>query len=133
MNIVLKRRDNEKLTISMFDWCFYLNLADAYGWKPKGTLPPENYDDDGAWHGRYDLKEGQIVSEQDAKALIEALCNATNDKAYEHRVEDVYLPLQSDLREVFSVHSMPEFDPWEILKKIKIFNSFAKGNYFCLM
>ncbi len=30
----------------MLDWIFYLNLADAYGWKPKGTLPPENYDDE---------------------------------------------------------------------------------------
>ena len=87
----------------MFNWIFYLNLADAYGWKPKGTLPPENYDDE-VWYGRYDSKEGQIVSEQDAKSLIEALYDAINDKYYEHRMEDAYLPLQSDLQEAFSVH-----------------------------
>jgi hypothetical protein len=132
MNFVLRRPDNQQLKISMLDWLFYLNFADEYGWQPEGTIPPENHDAE-AWHGRYDSKEGQTVSMQDAQALVEALGIAINDKAYEHRVENAYLPLQSDLRKLFSVRSKPEFNPWKILKQIKVFIAFAEGNEFCLM
>ena len=111
---------------------FLSEFPDEYGWQPDGTLSPEHYDD-GDWHGRYDSKEGQTVSVQDAQALIEALWSAINDKAYEHRVENTYLSLQSDLREFSSERSKPEYNPWKTLKKLKAFILFAEGNEFRLM
>ena len=132
MNIILKRTDNEELTISILDWIFYLNFADWYGWEPQGTLPPKDYNDD-EWDGRYDSNEGQIVSSGDSKALSAALNKAINDRNYEHRVEDVYLPLQSDLSKEFSIDPMGSFDPWQIFEETKAFIAFANGNEFRLM
>lgn len=132
MNIILKRADNVELPISMLDWIFYLNFADWYGWKPQGTLPPVDCEDD-TWDGRYDSKEGQLVSSGDSKALSAALNRAINDRNYEHRVEDVYLPLRSDLGEELSIDPMESFDPWQILEQIKTFISFANGNDIRLM
>jgi len=133
MNIVLKRTDNEELRISMLDWIFLLNFADWYGWKPQGTIPPKDYDDDNEWDGRYDSSECQIVSSGDSKALSAALNKAINDRDYEHRIEDVYLPLRSDLGRELSIDPMGSFDPWQILEQIKTFISFANGNEFRLM
>ena len=133
MNIVLKRTDNEELSISMLDWIFYLNFADWYGWKPQGTFPPKDCDDDDMWHGRYDSKEGQMVSSGDSKALSAALNKAIIDRDYENRVEDVYLPIQSDLGTEVSTDSMDSFDPWHMLEQIKTFISFVNGNEFRLM
>ena len=132
MNIVLKRTDNEELCISMLDWIFYLNFADCYGWKPQGALPPKDYDDN-TWHGRYDSNEGQIVSSGDSKAISDALNKAIKDRNYEHRVENVYLPIRSDLGAEFSMDPEDSFDPWHMLEQIEAFISFANGNEFQLM
>ena len=53
-------------------WAFYLNLAESYGWRPAGTLPPESATD-GQWSGWYDSSNGQHVSRNDATALAVAL------------------------------------------------------------
>ena len=133
MNVVLKRTDNDELRISILDWIFYLNFADWYGWKPQGTLPPTDYDDDNMWHGRYDSNEGQIVSSGDSKALSAALNKAINDRNYEHRVEDVYLPIRSYLGAELSIGPVDSFDPWHMLEQIKTFISFASGNEYKLI
>ena len=65
-------------------WQFMLALAERYGWQPRGTEPPEeDATEGGLWHddwdGRYVPICGQSVTEQDARALADALERALRD------------------------------------------------------
>ena len=60
-------------------WGFYLNLAQAYGWEPAGTLPPDGYAGAEPWPGEYDWNAGQSVTSEDAHALASALQQALED------------------------------------------------------
>ena len=62
-------------------WCFYLTLAEKCGWTPKGTGKPDHLGEKDEWHGAYDSNDGQIVDEEDAKALAQALERAITDPA----------------------------------------------------
>ena len=62
-------------------WCFYLILAEKCGWIPKGTGKPDHLGEMDEWHGSYEWNDGQIVSEEDAKALAQALERALADPA----------------------------------------------------
>lgn len=59
-----------------------LQLAEQHGWKPHGTLLPSLYDIDTGeeipsyeddWSGFYLSNDGQIVTDEDAAALADAL------------------------------------------------------------
>src|SRR5439155_9949269 len=52
-------------------WPKLLRLAQAYGWRPRGTTLPE--DSDGSWDRNYTSNDGQVVSSEDAAALADAL------------------------------------------------------------
>ncbi len=67
-----------KLRFSGIGWAFYLNLAESYGWRPTGTLPPEGVAA-GQWSGCYDSNDGQHVRHDDAIALAVALSSALAD------------------------------------------------------
>jgi hypothetical protein len=62
-------------------WWFYLALAEKCGWKPKGTGKPDHLGKNERWHGGYDSSDGQIVGDDDAKALGAALERALSDPA----------------------------------------------------
>ena len=62
-------------------WWFYLTLAEKCGWKPKGTGKPDHLGKKDQWHGGYDSSDGQIVDDDDAKALGAALEGALADPA----------------------------------------------------
>jgi hypothetical protein len=132
MDIILERMDKQKLKISIFDWIFFLNFAEWYGWNPKGTLPPKNSKEQETWDGRYDSNEGQVVAAQDSKCLAIALQAAIDDSIYESRLEDVYLPLFKALREKYNLKPLIEFDPFEIKNRINALISFCKNNEFYL-
>jgi hypothetical protein len=59
-------------------WALILNVGEAYGWIPAGTLPPEGETDD-EWPGNYDSSEGQLVARADAANLATALTAALAD------------------------------------------------------
>lgn len=59
-------------------WCALLDLAQANGWKPAGTLVTDLdldcvADDPATWDGSYTQNEYQIVTEDDAHNMADAL------------------------------------------------------------
>jgi hypothetical protein len=55
-------------------WHYVLNVASAFGWEPKGTAPPADFD--GEWEGRYYGNDFQFVTDEDARKLAQALYRA---------------------------------------------------------
>ena len=68
--------------ISKQSWVKALELAETYGWQPKGTCPPSNYDFpslNADWHGTYLTNECQIVQADDALSLADTLAKSLDD------------------------------------------------------
>jgi hypothetical protein len=55
-------------------WSMCLDVATAFGWKPAGTIGPD--DCDGEWGGGYFSNDYQQVTDDDARALAAALRQA---------------------------------------------------------
>jgi hypothetical protein len=74
-------RQPERLSFTVFVWDEVLKFARLYGWKPAGTLPPDEADAEerAAWGGNYVTNGGQSVSPNDARALGEALSQGLSD------------------------------------------------------
>jgi len=56
---------------AQWHWPKLLRLAQAHGWRPRGTTLPG--DSGGTWDRNYTSNDGQIVSAEDAAALADAL------------------------------------------------------------
>ena len=57
-------------------WAKALELAQLYGWQPRGTQPPQEYDFrklSADWNGTYLTNDGQLVKAEDAFWLAGAL------------------------------------------------------------
>ncbi len=85
-----------KLRFSGIGWAFYLNLAESYGWRPTGTLPPEGVAAD-QWSGCYDSNDGQHVRRDDAIALAVALSSALADPERKEEEKALAAKLTGDL------------------------------------
>jgi hypothetical protein len=77
-------------------WAFYLNLAQLYGWKPRGTLPPKGQSAD-QWPGHYDSSDGQRVGPEDALTLADALRAAVADASRPMTERDLARRLSEEL------------------------------------
>lgn len=86
-----------------------LSLAEAYGWKPKGTVLRnwESGEIDTKWDGKYFTNDGQVVIAEDASEIAKALLKAMEDipdkEASKDTPEAVSLTrplLEEDLKEV---------------------------------
>jgi hypothetical protein len=70
-----------------FGWAIILELAERYGWQPKGTLPPEEMEEDEdepqePWDpANYGSNDGQRVTAEDAAGIATALETALADPA----------------------------------------------------
>jgi hypothetical protein len=71
------------LDMTWSGWHYCFEIAHKYGWKPKGTCAPDyvigakRYTTDPAeWNGSYFVNEFQMVTDDDARALAEALRRA---------------------------------------------------------
>jgi hypothetical protein len=91
-------------------WYHCLDVACAFGWEPAGTQlpdgPPEargNPEPDWKWDGGYGSNDWQIVTDDDAKALVAAL-----DRAIEAERAGV---MTEEQRNVF--YGPPEDPFWE--------------------
>jgi len=79
-------------------WSKMLELAERYGWQPKGTQPPllemeeigvvTNGSSDGDWDGNYFTNDRQRVSPEDAASLAAALERALEDIPDHDAMED---------------------------------------------
>lgn len=123
MSIELKSSEGLEFYFSNIGWAFYLNIAIEYGWKEKGSLSPEGWK--GQWNGAYDISEGQLVSEADAKSMASALEAYLGDpnkinvaKAMAKEFEKVCIPVDVDendrefLTEYISFATKSEFRIW---------------------
>ncbi len=70
------------LSFSHREWAYLLMLAHHGGWRPAGTEAPpwegggpSAYDPErhGPWCGSYTSNEGQVVTDEDARALADGL------------------------------------------------------------
>lgn len=78
MAIELINNDGESIQIDDYAWDSVLTLAEEFGWKPMGTLPPRLEEKPEEWDSAdYYSQKGQKVTEQDAHrfgvALVKAL------------------------------------------------------------
>jgi hypothetical protein len=56
------------------NWRVCLEIAHKYGWEPKGTRAPDHVIGDPAqWDGGYGTNDFQMVTDDDARAIAEAL------------------------------------------------------------
>ena len=87
-------RQPERLGFTVFVWGEVLKFARLYGWKPAGTLPPEESDAEerAAWDGNYVTNSGQSVSPNDAWALGQALARGLPDLPEHYAPTDKTLP-----------------------------------------
>ena len=66
-------------------WREFYEIGIAFGWKPKGTLPPVDYPEE--WCGTYFSNDLQIVSAEDARAWAAAIrkfLRASDEEIPEH-------------------------------------------------
>jgi hypothetical protein len=73
MSVNLRSNRGKSFSTSAGHWAVYLNVAQYFGWKPAGTLPPDDWPQTQQWTGKYDSNDGQRVSEDDAKHLAQIL------------------------------------------------------------
>ena len=95
MSIHLRSHDGAQLNLSGGHWAVYLNVAQAFGWQPQGTLAPPQWPQGQAWAGAYDSSDGQIVSEADARALAETLNGAIRSPQIGDALFDVIEGIES--------------------------------------
>jgi hypothetical protein len=98
-------RQGEAFRFSVWEWRATLELARDFGWLPKGTLAPDDYDPDddggfstkdvvtgqrvdfdvpgdgrrGAWSGTYSTNDGQVVTDEDAASMADAIERALTE------------------------------------------------------
>ena len=94
-------------TFSRQFWAKALELAQSYGWQPRGTRPPSHLDFhelEAEWDGRYLTNDGQTVSAEDALSLAASLQRSLDDISDENLPLDwgSILQLEDDLPEWLS-------------------------------
>jgi len=81
MSIHLHNAAGNTFDLSGGHWAVYLTLAQAYGWKPRGTERPPALPASQPWSGQYASRDGQIVGDAEAKLLAQILhAAALSDK-----------------------------------------------------
>ncbi len=73
MTWVLSREDRHLIVI---EWPEFLELGEAFGWEPEGTVARQEWEDE--WDGSYVERYGQFVEKDDAHNLSRALYNAVD-------------------------------------------------------
>lgn len=76
MGMDLEGQNLRYFRFGMLGWANVLDLAQSYGWQPRGTVLKI----DNLWKGGYSTNDGQTVTEEDARAMAEALRVAVDDE-----------------------------------------------------
>ena len=76
MAIHLRSKLGKTFQTSAGHWTVYLMVAECFGWKSKGTLPPEGFPRSEQWDGNYDSSDAQRVEDSEAKELAKILHGA---------------------------------------------------------
>ena len=89
MAVVLKSKRGKTFETSDEHWSVFLNVAQRYGWQPAGTLPPPAWPRAEVWPGQYGTRDGQRVSDDDARAMALALYEAARGDGVARALRDV--------------------------------------------
>src|SRR5262249_11435627 len=78
MGMDLASEAGDDLRLNNFAWATVLELAQRYGWEPRGTLPPEGWEEaaeaEEPWESdNYGTNDGQLVTAEDAAGIADAL------------------------------------------------------------
>jgi hypothetical protein len=130
MGMDLRNSAGDEFSVGGTGWAFYLNLAERYGWKPRGTEKPTDYPPLKHWPGVYDRNEGQRVVTEDALNLASALRAASADPQLHDASAAVAAALTASIRkatgyQAFSV-DVPD-DHAEFMDRLADFA--AKGSF----
>jgi hypothetical protein len=106
MAMDLRSESGTEFRVSGTGWAFYLNLAELYGWMPKGTNRPKDYPVFKIWPGAYDRNEGQVVSKEDALELGLALDRAAADPQLHTRSTQLAEQLTQSLQRATGITSL---------------------------
>jgi hypothetical protein len=82
------KSENDYYRFNIAGWSDVLALAKEYGWKPMGTVMEEPATEIN-WDGYYHSNDGQMVLDEDAQNIREALEKALVDDSFlnnEHKV-----------------------------------------------
>ena len=99
MGYDLTSESGADLRFSPSGWALLLNVAEAYGWTPQGSLPPEGVDA-AEWVGDYDTNDGARVSREDAKAMADALERALADPERANVEREISRAMNQALRQM---------------------------------
>lgn len=101
------------LSLSWTAWAYCLDVAQAFGWQPEGTLPPPDPEDhngppanDETWDGSYYTNDFQTISDSDAHALAAALDRAIVALTSEQMTDEQHRVLFGDPRMPPNIASM---------------------------
>lgn len=78
-----KKSKNDYYRFNIWGWGKVLELAEKYGWNPKGTVIEDNTQT--LWEGYYTSNDGQLVTDEDVLEIKKALELALGDKDYTKR------------------------------------------------
>jgi hypothetical protein len=73
MGYDFEREDGALWGTTSVGWRLLMHLAEGHGWRPSGTLPPEDDDPGRPWAGDYTGNTGQRVTSADAAGLAAGL------------------------------------------------------------
>jgi hypothetical protein len=101
MTIDLYRTEEDFFQFEYFGiWQKLMNLAQLYGWQPRGTIAPPDWNPeagDSEWDGSYDFYVGEWVNDADAWAMAQALLSALDD------LPDITMPdrvIETEIEEI---------------------------------
>lgn len=102
--ISLRGKEDNDIHFNWAGWTYVTRLAVQYGWNPAGTKqePFEAQDittgevttikPDPKWEGGYHSNDGQLVTDEDARAMAEALKKALPDEEKEVDNNEYWIP-----------------------------------------
>ena len=103
MSMDLKSESGREINPSGSAWSFFLELAEAYGWKSAGTASPQwkwyqFWKRSRAWDGGYASNDGQTVAREDAAAMADALSRVLADPDGDEKQREVNRKLDEEVR-----------------------------------
>ena len=103
MGYDFEREDGALWGTTSVGWRLLRHLATGFGWRPSGTLPPEDSDPGQPWAGDYTGNSGQRVTAADAAGLAAGLRAAIAS----HEFDESVISFGREFRSQLAVASTP--------------------------
>jgi hypothetical protein len=128
-----EREDGALRGTTSVGWRLLRHLAEGFGWRPSGTLPPEDSDPGRPWAGDYTGNSGQRVTAADAAGLAVGLRAAFASPEF----DELVISFGQEFRGQLAAASTPtvtlgvgDFPPDEWRRAAEEFADFCEGGGF---